>query len=250
MKSKFFIIVIISFVLFCLVGCLSKKCELKITDSKYDEETYELTITVELDSKLKEKNITKYGLIYEFTSTDKISNLTLDREGLYKIELETKDLDPTSTSITFVIEEVSKYITINSISARPYAIEESEGKETSILSNYYKVIEIKKSSSQGGDTPVIEDPIITEVNIIFNFRLTYSVRTEDERYTVRYQTTKNYDYLYIYITAKEGYEFSEDVIVNYVEENGKDIGRYTTKLINNNKEIEFKMRDPFWTNVY
>lgn len=248
MKKKYLLIIILAFVLFTLFGCLNKKCELKITDTSYDKETYELKITVSLDEKLKEKNIVKYGLVYEFTSTDKISNLTLDREGLYKIEIETKDLDSSSNTILFVIEEVGKYMSINSISARPYAIESNNDKEESILSNYYKVIEIDAGSGQ--TTPPVDDPIITEVNFILNFKTTYSVRTEDNRYTVRYQTTKNYDFLYIYITAKEGYEFSEDVVINFVEENGKDIGRYTTKLTNNNKEIEFKMRDPFWTGIY
>lgn len=236
--------------LILLTGCLSKKCELKITEYNYDKESFELSITITLDDKLKDKEITKYGLIYEFTSCDKISKLTLDKEDLYTTVLEVKDLDLSNNTVTFVISDVNKYIRVTTVSARPYAIEKVNNSEVNLLSSYYKVMVISDKTDPIHSEPNVEDPIIKDVHIIMNFNGSYSVRTEDKRYVVRYQTTKNYDYLYIYITANDGYTFDENVNITYVEENGKNIGKTSYKLTNNNKEIEFKMRDPLWTGIY
>lgn len=74
----------------------------------------------------------------------------------------------------------------------------------------------------------------------------YAVSTEATEYTVEHIADSQLTYVYVKITASEGYFFTEDVKV-YVNGSLVKVSLYK---VNSTTEIMFTMDDPNWTDIY
>ena len=243
--KKLYILLIILFSFFLLMGCKDKKFSIKVGDYKYNPEEYTVSVEVDFTNFNSDDKVIKYGILYELTKVKKITSLNFDSTGVYAIEAEADSLN--NGKVTFVIENVNKYLTVNFISVRPYVIQQKDILEEKTLSTAYKVLQIDGKYIPEVTEP--ENPIITEVHINSHVKgeKNYTVTTDDKRVTVLLHTPIDYINIKISIMANNGYTFDENVVL-YDNDELVEAKRYT--IINNGKEIYYLYADPNWTPVY
>ena len=243
MNVKKLLIILVLFFSLILVACDENTYNFKVKDSTYNQDDYTVDVTVDFSSINNKDSVYKYGILYELTKVDKITNLNFGLDGVYNIEIEKENNE---SLITFTIENVNKFVQVSYISIRPYVIERENMIDNKTLSPSYKVIVIDSKYPTYNEEPT--DPVIDEIHIntFIKGESNYRVTTDDENITVMFQVSQDYSYITIFIMANVGYTFSDEV--KLYENNDLVTSNYT--IDNNNKQITYKFNDPNWTNIY
>ena len=242
--KKLLLLIIIMISSFILFACKDKAYSIKVGDYKYNPEEYSVEVNVDFSNFTSSTTATKFGILYELTKVKKITNLNFDIDGVFAIEV-SKD-EAVDGIVTFTIPNVNKYLQVSFISVRPYVTEVKQIVEERTLSTSYKVLSINSKYTPYETQP--EDPIITEIHINTHVKgeTDYTVTTDDENITVMIKTPQDYITVVIYVMANNGYSFSDDVKLY----DNDELVEKGFEIKNNNKEIEYKFKDPNWTPVY